>query len=478
MSAGKIVSAIIGVLVGLLAVGLLAGGAGLLWAFGTQRDADGYFVAPTVELTSDEYAITASQIDLGSEPGDWFPSGRLATVRIEADPVSGTPVFVGIGPEDDVAAYLNGVGQSEITNIRSTTDVRYDTVNGGAPASPPTEQAFWVAQAQGPGAQTLTWDLDQGAWTAVVMNADGTAGIDVDVTGAAQTDLVLVSSIVLLVLGLLAAAGAAALLVFAFARPAEERVDLVTMESGFGRYPVSVQGEIDPGLSRWLWLVKWLLAIPHYFLLAFLWLAFFVVSIVAFFAILFTGRYPRGLFDFNVGVMRWTWRVGFYSYSVLGTDRYPPFTLAKTDYPASFDVAYPEHLSRGLVLVKWWLLAIPQYIIVGIFTSGLIWWTNNVGESGNGYLRFGGGLIGILVLVAAVILLFTGRYNQSLFDLIVGLNRWVFRVWAYAALMRDEYPPFRLDMGGAEPGAPMPDTPPPDSGATRMEPSEVESSET
>jgi hypothetical protein len=454
MSAGKIISAIVGVLVGLLAAGLLAGGAGLLWAYGTQRDADGYFVAPTVALDSEQYAITAEQLDLGAEPGEWFPSGRLATIRIEVEPKAGTPVFLGIGPADDVDNYLNGVGRSEITNIRSTTNVSYRTITGGAPTTNPADETFWAAQAEAPG--TLTWDLEQGAWKAVLMNSDGTAGVDVDVTAAAQTDLVLVTSIILLVLGLLAAGGAAALLVFAFSKPAEEAPPEQVISAGggeFGRYPVRVEGVIDPGLGRWLWLVKWLLIIPHLFVLAFLWLAFFLMTIVAFFAILFTARYPRGIFDFNVGVMRWTWRVGYYSYSVLGTDQYPPFTLAETDYPASFDVAYPEKLSRGLVLVKWWLLAIPQYIIVGIFTSGLIWWTNQVGDSGNWVLRGGGGLIGILVFVAAIILLFTGRYNQGLFDLIMGLNRWAWRVWAYAALMRDEYPPFRLDMGGTETGA-------------------------
>ncbi len=166
-----------------------------------------------------------------------------------------------------------------------------------------------------------------------------------------------------------------------------------------------------------------------------------MLSVVAGIAILVTGRYPKGIFEFNVGVLRWTWRVQYYAIGAFATDRYPPFSLQDDpEYPAHFDVEYPGQLSRGLVLVKWWLLAIPHYLVLSLFVGGT--WAA---------WHFGG-LVSVLTVIAAIIVAFTGSYPGSIYDFVLGMNRWVLRVAAYASLMTDKYPPFRLDMGGTESG--------------------------
>ena len=214
-------------------------------------------------------------------------------------------------------------------------------------------------------------------------------------------------------------------------------------------YPVRLEGELTPPLSRWLWLVKWFLLIPHIVCLIVLGIGFVLATVAAFFVILFTGRYPRGLFDFNVGVLRWGWRVAFYSYSALGTDEYPPFTRGVVpDYPARLEIDYPEWQRRGLPLIGRWLLGIPQYMLAGILAGGGIGWVDRYG--------FGGGAIGVLVLVVGIVLLFKNRYPDGVFDVVMGFNRWAIRAGAYAALLTPEYPPFRFDPGPREPAAVAP----------------------
>lgn len=267
--------------------------------------------------------------------------------------------------------------------------------------------------------------LSRGRWR---IHIDYPAGFDpqwIETAGAALTGVGVVLFVLGFVLAVLGAHGWG------------KRTEL--SPAAGGPYPAVITGRLDSP-SRALWLVKWLLLIPHAIVLGLLWFVFWTVSVVAWFAILFTARYPRSLFTFNVGVLRWGWRVAFYGYSVLGTDAYPPFSLDARSYPAELAVAYPERLSRGLVLVKSWLLAIPHLLVVSALTG---WFSSD----GRGAVS----LIGVLVLIAAIALLFTGRYLPGVFDLVMGIARWGFRVLVYVSLMRDDYPPFRLDQGADEP---------------------------
>ena len=192
------------------------------------------------------------------------------------------------------------------------------------------------------------------------------------------------------------------------------------MASEASTYPLRFDVDYPEKLSRWLIFVKWLLALPHFLILYALTAVADVITFIAFFAILFTGRYPRGLFDFVVNIYRWQENV--FAYYALFRDEYPPFSWEAGKYPVTFEVDYPERLSRWMIFVKW-LLAIPHIIVLlFLYIIALVVW--------------------VIVWFA---ILFTGRFPRGLFDFLVGVSRWSLRVNAYALLLlRDDYPPFSL----------------------------------
>ena len=186
-------------------------------------------------------------------------------------------------------------------------------------------------------------------------------------------------------------------------------------------YPVEFDVEYPERLSRWKIFVKWLLAIPHWIIVSLLIAVAGVLEFIAFFAVLFTKRWPRGLFDFTVQIYRWAANVYAYG-GLLLRDEYPPFSGDAGQYPVTFEVEYREDLSRWLIFVKW-LLVIPNLIVL-LFVSLAAY---------------------VAVVIAFFAILFTGRYPRGLFDFVVGTVRWYFRTQAYAFwFMTDRYPPFSL----------------------------------
>jgi hypothetical protein len=183
--------------------------------------------------------------------------------------------------------------------------------------------------------------------------------------------------------------------------------------------PIRYDVESQEAHSRLLIFVKWLLAIPHLLILYVLLALWYVVTIIAFFTILFTQKYPQGLFNFAVGVMRWQANVNAYLW--LLRDEYPPFSWEEGQYPVTLQIDYPETLNRWAPLYKW-LLVIPNIIVLAVV--GLVAY--------------------VLIIVGWFAILFTGKLPRGIVDFVVGTMRWSTRATAYLYLMRDEYPPFSM----------------------------------
>jgi hypothetical protein len=186
-------------------------------------------------------------------------------------------------------------------------------------------------------------------------------------------------------------------------------------------YPAVFDVEYPERLSRWKIFVKWLLAIPHFIIVSLLLTVNSVLVLIAFFAILFTNKWPRGLFDFSVQIQRWTANVIVYAIT-LQRDEYPPFSGDRDQYPVTLDVEYREDLSRWMIFVKWLLVLPHVFVLMFVLLAAYV-----------------------VIFIAFFAILFTGRYPRGMFDFVTGTGRWVTRVNAYYSwLMTDRYPPFSL----------------------------------
>lgn len=498
MRTRHVVMLVIGCLLLLPGLGLLIGGGAIGIFEATTRDSGGWHSVTIDRLASTGVAVTSPQSVVRLDGPSTVVDRLDLQLRMAVTPTDGVnPVFVGVAPSSDLDQYLAGAAHDQVVRLGTNGVVTTQAVPGSGSVQPPGTQTFWAAKASGTGTQTLTWTATSGSWSIAVLNASGQPGVTTTAVVGVRSSALVPIAIVMMVVGLVMFV-AGVLLVVAGVRGSDRDRSAAGAPPPTGtpvatgavptdasthpeslpppgappgdaflgavvptrEHPVVLEARIAPDLSRWMWLVKWFLAIPHFIVLLALWIAFGVTTVIAWFAILFTARYPRGLFAFNVGVMRWSWRVMHYcSTGGLGTDRYPEFSLdPQPGDDARLDIAYPERLSRGLIFVKW-LLLLPHWIVLALIAGT----QSHTNENG---VRVGGwpGVLSILVFVAGLVLLFSGTMPRGLFDVVIGLNRWVYRVMAYAALMTDMYPPFRFDAGGSEalPQPPPPTGPPAD----------------
>ncbi len=222
MRPAKIVAIVIGVLLILVGIGVLIPGIIVLSINGSYKDSNGFFSTSDRTLTSSGYALVTPDVSLNVGSGDWLPGGGL--VRISATSSGPAPVFIGIGPTDAVAAYLEGVAYDEVTNLEILSSwfssaAEYWHYDGGAPSAPPGQQTFWVAKQEGTGTQTVEWDVQGGNWTAVVMNADASAPVEASVSVGVRLGFLLPLGIGLTVFGVVLLAVGIVLVILGARRP-------------------------------------------------------------------------------------------------------------------------------------------------------------------------------------------------------------------------------------------------------------------
>jgi hypothetical protein len=212
-----------GLLTAVIALGAVVGGGAALWA-NEQQDAQGYVSTDGHRLSTGSAALVSENLDIDLDGANWLfdDRGALGDVKVAAEPEHGESVFVGIARTADVQRYLGGVARATVTDVgwgMFDGDPAYRSETGERRAAPPGEQAFWVASAQGAGKQALTWDMRDGDWSLVVMNANGSPHVAAGLAVGMKVPWLNEAGWAALGGGLLVSLGAAALLLAGFRRP-------------------------------------------------------------------------------------------------------------------------------------------------------------------------------------------------------------------------------------------------------------------
>lgn len=307
--AGSIVMLVVGIILSIFGLTLTAAGAAASW-FATAQSDGAFFTSPTERYTVSSYALVSPQLDAVGEGTPERLPFDVGTLRLRATAANpDRDVFIGIAPQNEVEKYLAGVQHTVLQEVKfQPFRPGYTEAPGPSRPAPPAAQKFWAASASGPCQQEMTWNIEPGNWTVVVMNADAAPGVTTDLQAGFHSELIKPAATGLLLAGILALVVGIPLLIAgavgigrhhgprgplqptASAQIGQQPQTPATAESSY--YLLHPTGHVDPAVSPWMWLVKWLLAIPRFFVLFFLWFAFAVTSIIAWFAILFTGRYP------------------------------------------------------------------------------------------------------------------------------------------------------------------------------------------
>lgn len=245
MSAGKIILLIFGIIGLLISIGLLVGGGTLLWVDSTIKDSEGFYTTKTIEIVKDSHAIVTGPANIDVETGsDWgwgWDLGDLVTFKVEGSNNDlSKQIFIGVAKESDIDAYLEGVNHDEVTDLNIYPySVDYRHYSGTTLPGSPTSQTFWAESIYGVGTHTLEWELEPGSYSLVLMNEDGSSGIDMDIVLGAKVPLLLGIGIGLLVGGIVALSVSVIMIYLAARRPRA-----VTPEPAKASMPFEDKGEM------------------------------------------------------------------------------------------------------------------------------------------------------------------------------------------------------------------------------------------